>query len=290
LSFKPDEYIKVETIEDVTNLLQEHGEAAAILAGGTEIHELAEKDMIPQVKKIIDIERLELNYIESEAEFIRIGASTNLRSIRDYPLFQKEGAYTALHEAGSVLPLQVVGLGTIGGNVCSGLPILNFPAVISAMDAEMKTISSEGEGTIPANKFFLDYFLTALQPNEFVTEIRIPVFPENTGSVFLTFKLLTVEFPVVSITARVTLNTDETCKDARIVCGSVGRIPLRVKSAEGKLIGKRLEDKAIRKASEAVYKEIDPISDLRASSEYRKELCRTLTKEALLKAKDRAIG
>ena len=111
MSFKPDAYIKVKTVEEVVTLLQEHGEAAAVLAGGTELHELAAKDMIPQVKTIVDIEQLELDYIESNEESIRIGATTTLSSIRDYPLFMKEGAYTSLHEAGLNLPIQVVGQG-----------------------------------------------------------------------------------------------------------------------------------------------------------------------------------
>ena len=89
-------------------LLQEHGEAAAIVAGGTELHEIAEKGMVPRVKKLIDIEQLGLNYIESGEEGIKIGALTNLRTIRDYPLFKREGAYTALSEAAKILPLQEI--------------------------------------------------------------------------------------------------------------------------------------------------------------------------------------
>jgi CO/xanthine dehydrogenase FAD-binding subunit len=290
LSFKPDEYIKVKTVDEVITLLQEHGEGAAIIAGGTELHQLAEGGMIPQVKKLIDIEQLDLSYIESSEEGIRIGAATNLRNIMDYPLFQKEGAYTGLHEAAKILPIQVLGLGTIGGNICSGLPILNFPSVVSMLDAELKTISSDGDGSIPANEFFIDYFLTALQPNEFLTEIRIPRLPERTGSVFLPFKLLAMDFPTASIAARVTLSEDETCEDVRIVFGSLGRIPFRAKRAEGKLKGKSLEDKTIGEAAKAVLKEIDPISDLRGSAEYKKELSRVLTEQALVKAKKRALG
>jgi carbon-monoxide dehydrogenase medium subunit len=290
LIFKPDEYIKVRTVEEVTTLLQEHGEKAAIIAGGTELHQLAEGGMIPQVKKLIDIERLDLSYIESGEEGIRIGATTSLHNIMDYSLFQKEGAYTGLHEASKILPIQVLGLGTIGGNICSGLPILNFPSVVSMLDAELKTISSDGKGSIQAKDFFIDYFLTALQPNEFLTEIRIPRLPDRTGSVFLPFKLLAVDFPTASIAARVTLGEDETCEDVRMVFGSLGRIPFRAKRAEGKLKGKKLEDKTIGEAAKAVLKEIDPISDLRGSADYKKELSRVLTEQALVKAKKRASG
>lgn len=290
MNFKPDQYIKVKTVGEVTALLQEYGEKAAIVAGGTELHELAEKGMIPRVKKLIDIEQLDLNYIESGEEGIKIGASTSLRNIRDYPLFKREGAYTALSEAAKILPIQILGLATIGGNICAGLPILNLPPVVSALDAELRTVSAEGEGSIPANEFFIDYFLTALQPNEFITEIRIPALPEHTGSVFQAFKILTVDFPTASIAIRVTLSHNKTCEDARIVFGSVGRIPVRAMKAESKLRGKKLEDKVIKEVAEAIPEEIEPISDLRASAEYRKELSKILTENALIKARERAMS
>jgi len=289
LDFKPDEYIKVRTVEEVANLLQEHGEEAAIVAGGTELHELAARGMIPRVKKLIDIERLDLDYIEDREEGIKIGAATTLRHIRDYPLFKKDGPYTALNEATKTLPAQILGLGTIGGNLCAGLPILNFPSVISMLDAELKVFSAEGENSIPANEFFIDYFLTALQPNEFVTEIHIPRLPELTCSVFHAFKILTVDFPTVSVALRVTLACNEICEDARIVCGSVGRIPFRAKNAENVLNGKRLKEKVIKRAAETVPGEIEPISDLRASAEYRKELSKVLTEQALITAKERVM-
>jgi len=290
LIFKPDQYIKAKTLGEVATLLQQHGEAVAIVAGGTELHEIAEKGMIPRVKKLIDIEQLGLNYIESNEEGIKIGASTNLRNIRDYPLFKRDGAYTALSEAAKILPFQILRLGTIGGNICAGLPILNLPPVVSALDAELKVVSTEGERSIPASEFFIDYFLTALRPDEFVTEIRIPRLPERTGSVFQAFKILTVDFPTVSIAIRVTVSDKETCEDARIVFGSVGRIPFRAMKAEKKLRGKKLEDKVIKEVAEAVPEEIEPISDLRASAEYRKELSKVLTENALIKARERAIS
>jgi len=290
MSFKPDQYIKAKTVEEVVALLQEYGEEAAVVAGGTELHELAERGMVPRVKKLIDIEQLDLSYIKNSEEGIKIGALTKLRNIRDYPLFKKEGAYTALGEAAKILPVQIVGLGTIGGNICSGLPILNLPPVMLALDAELKAVSAEGERTIPASEFFVDYFLTSLKPDEFITEIKIPKLPERTGSVFQAFKLLTVDFPTASIAIRVSLSQKETCEDVRIVFGSVGRIPVRAIKAERKLKGKKLEDKVMKEVAEAVPEEIEPISDLRAPAEYRKELSKILTESALVKARERAMS
>ena len=133
MSFKPDQYIKVKTVEEVTALLQEYGEEAAIVAGGTELHELAERGMIPKAKKLIDIEQLGLNYITSSEQSIRIGATTKLCNIRDNDLFKREGAYTSLSEAATILPLQIVELATIDARAGPGVNDVTHRAVVGAL-------------------------------------------------------------------------------------------------------------------------------------------------------------
>ena len=285
MSFKPNEYIKAKTVDEVTALLKEHGEEAAVVAGGTELHELAVRGMVPRIKKLIDIGQLGLNDIKNGNGGISIGATTNLSSIRDNSLFS--GAYTVMHEAANFLPFQIVGRGTIGGDICSGLPILNFPPVVVALEAELKAVSSGGERTIPAGEFFVDYFLTALNPEEFVTEVVIPPLPKGTGSVFQTFKLLSVDYPTVSVAVTVTLGSNEICEKVGIVFGSVGRIPVRATKAEGKLQGKKLEDKVIKEAVGTIPGELEPMSDLRASAEYRKDISQVLAENALIQVRTR---
>ncbi|MFC2046979.1 FAD binding domain-containing protein [Chloroflexota bacterium] len=285
MSFKPDEYIKAKTVGEVTALLKEHGEEAAVVAGGTELHELAVRGMVPKIKKLIDIEQLGLNDIKSSNGGVSIGAAANLSSVRDSSLFG--GSYTAIAEAAKFLPFQIVERGTIGGDICAGLPILNFPPVIVALGAELKAVSAGGERIIPAGEFFVDYFLTALDPSELVTEIVIPPLPKGTGSVFQVFKLLSVDYPTVSVAVKVTLGSNETCEEVGIVFGSVGRIPVRATKAEGKLRGKKLEDKVIKEAVEAIPGELEPMSDLRASAEYRKEISKVVAENALIQARAR---
>ncbi len=288
MSFKPDEYIKAKTAGEVTALLKEHGEEAAVVAGGTELHELAVRGMIPQIKKLIDIEQLGLDYIKSSNGGINVGATTTLSSIRDDSRFS--GAYIMVSEAAKFLPFQIVERGTIGGDICAGLPILNFPPVIVALGAELKAVSAGGERMIPAGEFFIDYFLTALDPSEFVTEVVIPALPEGTGSVFQSFKLLSVDYPTVSVAVRVTLGSNETCDEVAIVFGSVGRIPVRATKAEGKLRGKKLEDQLIKEAVATIPGELEPMSDLRASAEYRKEISQVLAEKALKQVRVRITG
>ena len=287
MSFNPDRYIKAKTASEVLSLLDEQGERAAIIAGSTEFHELVTKEMVPEIKTLIDIEQLDLNYINSSENGIRMGATTRLCEIRDEAILQKQPEYAAIREAATILPVQVVERGTIGGNICAGLPILNFPTVIVALDAALVVISSQGERIIPAGEFFLEYFLTNLQPNELLTEIRIPRFPQGTASVFLASKILSLDYPTVSIAVRLQVNGDGTCKDVSMVLGSVSRTPVKTTRTEDKLRGKKLEDSVIDEVAKNIIKEIEPISDLRASAEYRKEMSKVLAEDALKKARDR---
>ena len=290
MSFRPDEYVIAQTVDEVTHLLGMHGQEAAIIAGATVFHELVAKDMVPQVKKLVDISRLTLSYINNQENGIRVGATTRLSELRDASLFSVQGTYAAVSEAANILPIQVVEVGTIGGNVSAGLPILNFPPVIMALDAELKTAGPHGERSIPADEFYLDYFLTALQPDEFLTEVWIPKFPEHTATVFKASKILSLDYPTISIAVRVTLDGNDRCSQVRIVFGSVGRIPVRARKAEKKLIGKSLEEKEIREVAELIPSEIDPISDLRAPAQYRKDMSRVLAEDALLKAREGIRG
>ena len=249
--------------------------------------ELVAKGMVPGIKTLIDIEQLDLNYIKSSEDGIRIGATTRLCEVRDEAIFQGQPEYAAIREAATILPVQVVERGTIGGNICAGLPILNFPSVIVALDAELVAISSQGERIIPAGEFFLDYFLTNLQSNELLTEIRIPKLLEGAASVFLASKILSLDYPTVSIVVRMQVNGNGTCKDVSMVLGSVSRTPVKATRTEDKLRGKKLEDSVIDEVAKNIIKEIEPISDLRAPAEYRKEMSRVLAEDALKKARDR---
>lgn len=290
MSFRPDEYVRATTVRQVTDILEQHGESAVILAGGTELHELIAKGMIPQAKKLIDVSELDLSYIREDDQTVKIGSVTKLCDVRDAPIFNSNVAYSALRDAADILPLQIVEVGTIGGNICAGLPILNFPPVTVAVGANLKATGPQGERIIRAEDFFLDYFLTALSPSEFLTEIQIPKFPDRTATIFKSHKILSVDYSTVSTAVRVTLDRKDKCSEVGIVFGSVGRIPMRARKAEDKLRGSDLSQKYIDAALDTIPKNIEPISDLRATANYRKEVSRVLAEEALNKAKKIILG
>lgn len=290
MAFKPDEYICARRVEEVVQALTAYKDQAAILAGGTVFHELVAKGMVPQIKKLIDISRLPLSYISDRPDGLRIGATTRLAELRDASVLKDSGAYRAIAEAASILPVQVVEMGTVGGNICAGLPILNFPPVVLALDFEMKVTGPGGERSIPGGDFYLDYFLTGIQPEEFLVEVNVPKFPERSVSVFQAFKILSLDYPTISIAVRVTLGKNDACREVRIAFGSVGRVPLRASKAENRLMDRKLDERIIDQAIEAIPGDINPINDLRATAEYRKEISKVLARDALMKAREQITG
>ena len=143
---------------------------------------------------------------------------------------------------------------------------------------------------MPVEDFTLDYFETALEPDELLTEIQIPAPPARTGTAYTKFNIIDSDLATVSVASSVTLGSgDGVCQDIRIALGAAAPTAMRAKKAEAVLKGKSITEALLKQAGEAAAEEADPISDIAASEEYRRELAKVLvprmTKEALARAK-----
>jgi carbon-monoxide dehydrogenase medium subunit len=290
VGFRPDEYIRAKTVDEVVRVLSKHGEEARIVGGGITLHELGAMGLLSRVKKLVDIQQLTLDYVKVQDGVIRIGASTPIRKIADHGSFTREAGLRAVGEAANFIPIQVANNATVAGALCSGLPILSLPPALMAVDANLKCVGSGGERVVPLDSFYADYFLTDLRSDEFVTEIQVSGPRIRDGSAFKYDKILEVDYPIGSVAVRVTLDKEGRCQECRVATGSLGRTPMRVKKVEERLLRNRLEDDLVDKAAEMLSKEIDPVSDLRASAEYRRRLAHVLFKEAVNSAVSRAKG
>jgi carbon-monoxide dehydrogenase medium subunit len=279
------------TIEDAVSLLAKHGEGARPIAGGTDL--LVEKP--GEVEYLIDITHLPLDYIRKDehTQGINIGALTHLHSIETSRLFEDVGyeAYGVLAEVAHKMAYPSTrNIATIGGNVCNGVPSADLPPVLIALDGKAKIVGATGDKTIPLKDFFVHVRKTSMKNSELLTEIQIPRQPPLTGVAFFKLGRLHTDIAVVNVAARVTLRADGVCEDARIVLGAVAPTPIRVKKAERLLQGEKMEDAPIKRAAEVASEEAKPISDVRASADYRREMCKVLVERALRQANDRAGG
>ena len=159
-----------------------------------------------------------------------------------------------------------------------------------ALGAEIIATGANGERTITINEFFLSVFTTALEHGEILTEIRIPIPPSGSGGAYFKLERKVGDFATVGVAAQVTLDGGGVCRRAGIGLTNVGATPIKATRAEGSLLGKIMNEQQIRQAAQLAAEEAQPSSDLRGPAEYKVSMVRELTKRALVRASERAVG
>jgi carbon-monoxide dehydrogenase medium subunit len=279
--FRPDEYIRAKSKDEVVALLKRYGEAARVVGAGITIHEMGVLGFLPQVKKLIDVKGVGLDYITADSQWIKVGASTTVASMSEHTIFRNQPYYQVVSEAVDTFPVQIANAATIAGNICSAVPIVSMPPVLMTLDAQVVLAGSAGERILPVEGLYEDYLITKIRPDEFLTEVQIPVRQGRGASTYVAEKTVAADYPTVSLSVSVSVDDGGKVKDCRIAVGSVGRIARRLPEAEKVLRGAKLEEQVYQKVGGAAAKEIDPSADLRASHEYRRVLTKYLSKKAL---------
>ncbi len=278
-----------KTLKEALTLLDKYQDDCKIIAGGQSLLVLMRQGLVTP-KYLIDIKGIsELSYIKSDKDGLKIGALTTHRTIEKSP--KMRGGFVVLAEMENRLAsIQTRNWGTIGGNICHADPAGDPAPVLIALNATLKMASRKGERTMAMEDFCLDYFETALEPGELLTEIVIPAVPPHTGTAYTKFNVIESDLATVGVAVSITLGSgDGVCKDVRIALGAAAPTPMRAKKAEAVLKGKKITDNLLVEAGEIASTEAEPISDIYASEEYRRELVKVLVKrmgkEALARAK-----
>jgi carbon-monoxide dehydrogenase medium subunit len=284
------EYFAPKTLKEALTLLDKYQDEAKVIAGGQSLLILMRQGLVAP-KYLIDIKGIsELNYIKSDAkEGLKIGALTTHRTVEKSPMMRNGFSVLAEIER-NVASIQTRNWGTIGGELCHGDPAEDPAPVFITLNATLKMAGLKGERTMAVEDFTLDYFETALKTGELLTEIQVPVVPPHTGTAYTKFTVIENDLPTVGAAVSITLGSgDNICRDIRVALSASAPIPMRAKQAEEVLRGKKITDALLKEAGEAASAEAEPISDIYASEEYRRELVRVLVKrmgkEALARAK-----
>ena len=275
-------YYKPKSLNEALKLLNDL-ENSKVLAGGTDLV-LDMKIGRYKPENVIDISHLnELKYIKDDGKSIRIGAGTTLQTILESNIVRKK--IPVLAEALEIMgSWQLRNVATIGGNLCNASPAADTAPPLMVLEAQLKLESIEGARYVPITKFFHGPRITELKRNELLTEIIIPYPPSNAGMKFL--KLGRRAAHTLSIVAVATLITikDDKFDIVRIALNSVAPTPLRAYKTEESLKDKPINLNVIEENVKRVAEEIKPISDVRASAEYRKEMSIVLTRDAILES------
>ncbi|MHA1582351.1 MAG: FAD binding domain-containing protein [Candidatus Baldrarchaeia archaeon] len=278
-------YLQPKSLEEALELLDKYGEQAKLLAGGTDLI-VKMKDGVVKPEYVIDLSRLEeLKFISKENGVIKIGALTTLREIETSPII-RENVHVLSDAVEKMASWQIRNLGTIGGNLCNASPAADTAPPLLVLEAELKLTSSEGGRMVPIDQFFTGPGETILKNNELLTEIQIPIMSDHIGTAFLKLgRRVAHTLSIVSVATLVVVE-DDVFKDVRIALGSVAPTPVRAKKTEDRFRGLSATKDVVEKNCVWVVEDISPISDVRASAEYRKEMSIVLTKRALIEALD----
>jgi len=268
-------------------LLSELGEEAKFLAGGQSLIPLM-KLRLSAPRHLVDLNFIpETSYTWSNGE-VRIGAMTRHAEIAA----SAEAARIPILRdcAAGIADPQVRHMGTIGGSIAEADPTGDWAPVLLATSATVKTLGPSGEGSIDIAEFNLDAYTTALQPAELVTEIAIPLPAERSGGAYIALKRCAPVYASASVAVQLTLHDDHTCRDVRVYLGVLGLTATRVTAAEELLRTKPITADSIEKVREAVMEIAEPNSDMRGSSEYKRQAAGALAKLAVEIAVKRARG
>jgi aerobic carbon-monoxide dehydrogenase medium subunit len=283
------DYHAPKTLEEALRLLERHGDEAKLLAGGHSLLPLM-KLRLASPRFIVDIGKLRgMSYVREEDGMIAIGALTTHADVAAAELLVQKCpllSETAL-EIGDV---QVRNRGTIGGSLAHADPAADYPASILALDAEIVAATSGGTRTIAAREFFVDMLTTQLRHGEILTQVRVPVQKGRTGAAYKKMYQPASGFAIVGVAARLSLNASGKIESAAIGVTGLGPKAYRAEAAEKALIGKKPSEKEIAGAAKLAPRGIEPLGDLHASADYRRDMAVVFARRALEAAAAIALG
>lgn len=276
------------TLEEALEALSKHGPEAKILAGGHSLVPLM-KLRLASPKYLIYMGKIPgLSYIREEAGRIRIGAMTTHAEIEASDLLAKKNPLLK-ETASKIGDLQVRNMGTIGGSLSHADPAADYPAAILALGAEIVAKSKGGERVIKAQDFFKGPFTTALRSDEILVEVAVPALQGGFGTAYEKLVFRATDFAIVGAAAYVELDALGTITKAGVALTGVGGTAVRAKHVEEELVGRQGDREVIARAAGRASEGLEPPSDIRASSQYRRAMAVVMTRRALTRALGSAL-
>lgn len=277
------EYRRATAVEDAVDQLTELGDEAKLLAGGQSLVPMMNFRLV-RPSALVDVAGIpDLQYLEPhDGRGLKIGALTPHRWVEKMEDPELLEGFSILKRAARWVghyPIRT--LGTFGGSIAHGDPSAEWCMLAALLDAEIVTFGPEGERVVPASDFFHGFFMTALEPDEMIVEVRFPQPAPNAA--LQEFARRAGDYAIVA--AAVTLDMDDgKCRSARVVLGGVADVPLRVTEAERVLEGAEAGREAFEQAGREAAQAVDPPSDVQGTAEYRRDLSAVMVRRALEEA------
>jgi carbon-monoxide dehydrogenase medium subunit len=277
------DYYRPTDVQDAVRALAEYGEEGKLLAGGQSLIPLLKlRFAVPRV--IIDISRLgSLEYARVEGDKLRIGAMTTQAHLGASTVV-KQHAPAIAAAAPQVSDPIVRSWGTLGGSLAHADPSGDMGSVIIAHDAEIVALSTRGERVFRARDFFDSPFVTVLEPDELLVEVRVPLATGRSAGTYLKLERKIGDFATVGVAVTLDMQNG-TCKKAGIGLTAVGPTNLEARAASEHLAGRSLDDHVIDEAGRLAAHAAEPRSDVRGSEAYKRDVVRVYVQRALRAAR-----
>ena len=280
------EYDAPSTLEEAIGLLKQHGDGAKILAGGHSLIPMM-KFRFASPERIIDINGVPgLSYIKEDGGVLKIGAMTRESEVEHSDLLKKK--FPIFGDVSKLIAdPQVRNMGTIGGNLAHGDAANDHPALMLALRATVIATGQGGKRPIPIDEFFLGLFATALQQDEILTEIQIPVPAKGTGSAYHKLERKVGDYATAGAAVQLTINDKGICTDIGIGLTNVSATPMRASRSEQLILNNQVTEENISAAAQLAAEDCSPSADLRGSEEYKRAMVAVLVKRMIRKAVER---
>jgi len=283
------DYHAPATVPEAVALLTRYRDTAKVLSGGQSLLPLL-KLRLAAAEHLVDIGRIPgLEHVEEGNGMLHIGGCTREATLERSDLVKTR--YPILLDTTKVIADPLVrNRATVGGNLAHGDPANDHPATMLVLGAQVVAVGPKGERTIPIDRFFQGLFTTALEPDEILTEIRIPTPPPRTGGAYVKLERKVGDFATAAAAAQVTLGASGTVEQVGIALTNMGPTPVRASAAEAHLRGKKPDPAVLAEAARLAGQSASPKADRRGSVEYKREMARVMALRALKAAIERAGG
>ncbi len=280
------DYYAVKEINEALDLLSKNGSEAKILAGGQSLMPLLNM-RLARPKILVDLNSVnELKYIRKEDKTVTIGSMISETEVEESSLVRENCPILA--EAVKLIGHPAIrNRGTIGGSIAHADPAAEIPAVLKALDGQVRIRSPQGERIVAAEEFFVTYLTTDLKYNDVVTEVSFPVISSGTGWAVEELVRRHGDFAIVGVVICVNLHQNK-IDDVKIVLFGTGDTAYRARSVEQLLRCAEPQSDLLEEAVQTLRSSIDPSSDVHASADYRRHVAGVLMTRALAKALTRA--
>lgn len=275
---------------EVIQKLKSEGKRAHIIAGGTGFYELAKRGYIPEVKSVISIMDLGLNYIKSEPNQLVIGSTTTLQEMLESGIGNNDEFEAITDALREIHPIQVRNVATIGGEICISVPIVDLPTALLACGAMIKVLRDDQEYETKLDDFYIDAFLTKLRYGEVVKEVALPKHSSgNYHSAFMKIGRASYDFNLINCAVMISSSPSSKKIDSIVAyVGGISRKPVRASEVEKKLLDKVPNEQTILEAARSNFAKSNLLPSVHGSNDYKHALLPIVVRDCVMKAYERS--